>query len=340
MSLLACSGNEKHCKITIDMNGTYRGPIYAQSLCNPAQQIDTFVFSNDVYVLDVTSWEYGFYRLQFDTIESLDVVAEGLHDMQICARCGYLSESTTNGMETQRLWQLKAMQSQMQNDIDTILAHRSRYEYTLLKDTAKSVLSRYRAKADKLLEQSEMLIVSIPILNIANGDQHLYNIYNDYEQFEHVSALLKQQYPSNSYINQFVQRVEKMRDEAHFMSINKIGNKALPFKIRRNDNSEESTMSAENIPYIFYYTTDTTDVAAQIANSSVYYRNNVGRVYVAAPRTEDISPRPNFVAGQLCDNGYLEEMAALQPILIVVDSEGRIKKYIVGASYRDVMSVL
>lgn len=337
--LSACADKMPDRVLVIDMNGTTENAIRVFSKQTGGVADTVAIGPDERYIVDMTDWECGFYTLDIDSQNQLDIVVCDTMRMFVNARRNHLAESTTNSTATQALWRLQAVLAAMNAQIDSVNANAALTQKAKT-DSVMQIYAGARSCTDKLLEQSEISITVIPILNAGRGTQKLYNILADYDIFAEYSRRLSVEHGENKAVADLAKLVSEAQSAAAFMRRNKVGQKAPVYRLRKLDGTTVDTSVSPNLPYIYYCSSDTVSQALAIQRLTGWYRMEVGSVFVAEPNPEDLPPKFNLYVGRPADVVDEKTLSLLSPILMQVGADGVIKRFIVRATLADVNSVL
>lgn len=319
IALFGCSSVENRHTLLVDFNGTVESPLYAYSLDETSQIIDTALLSDGQYIFDVTSWPLGYYRLSSDSSNSLDIIVGDVDQMLICARRNHLSESTTNSRQTQLLWQVCNLASNMSSLADSVLAP----------SLADSLFSSFRHQADQLRLQSDTSLAALRLLSLSFNGKPLYDMITDHAAYESSIQHLKSALPSSVAVQQLSAKVDSTRELASFLARYSKGQKAPQFHMTTVNNTNVTNADLDGIPYVFYLTTDTTSQAESKWQQVAINRFNGYKVVAAIPSNLSRIHNLNVLQGSILPS-ELASLSAHQPLTIFVNTDGNITSMTYG----------
>ncbi|MCQ2204192.1 MAG: hypothetical protein MJZ15_07100 [Bacteroidales bacterium] len=303
--LIACSGNSRDTNILVDLNSTTASPIYVYQLPDMTNVVDSAHAFDGQYRLSSRDWQPGLYRFFVDSANSLDVIIRDARALAICARINHFDEATSNNKECQLLWQVEALQ----HELDSI--------------HSDSLFVSMRSRADQLLAQAEGSIVTIPVLNLSLNGRYLYNIISDHNIFDQASLKLTQSYPDNVEVQRLASLVNKARVTSRFISKFAKGQPAPSFSINLRNGQSLSSDYFGGSPYVFHFTTDTTRSAESHWQTVALNRFNNYRVVANIPNSFQHIGNVNVFEGSV-DANSAAQFAPFQPVTIFVNADGRI----------------
>lgn len=343
--LTACAvGSDTERRVLlVDMNSTMFEPVVMKRLTGEPTAVDTAEADvNGVYIFDIDSVNDGFYALWSDTVKLFDIVLCEKATVKICGRRGYEREATTNSLATRLYWKLDSLHVDFESRCDTIVARHdiSKREY---RDSARvkinDALQNVRRCSDSLLHISGGMLTSVPILMAKYNGQRLYTINNDFELFEKYSQRIAQRYPENTLAQELGHQVDSLVKTVLFARRYKSGNKLPPITLKMTD-AEDVTLPVQEVrPYVLFFAEDSTKQAADIWEELTATRPIACKIYAEIPAVMPLKRRYNINVGKL-QNTDREILRQLQPVIIVTDKEGTIKKTVFKARLSDLNHVI
>lgn len=336
-----CSNNahEQERVLRIDYNSTSFKPIIMKQLMGDGAIIDTAkADENGVYVFHTENTPADLYSLSIDSNIIMNVALCEDKTVEICAIFGHEKEATTNSLATKCLWETQKWQEDFANATDTILSH---YDISIAgssRDTARMLITKQlqqlRLKSDSLLKITNDLLTSIPILISSYNGQKLYSISEDIDLFDKYSHRIAERYPTNRQAIALKAQVDSLTRTVLFMRRYQRGKHLPPISLMTSDSTSISLPIQHTQPYIIFFANDTSKNIAQVCHEFATTRPLTSKVFAQWPNNIQTNRKYNLNRG-IIHSGDTEIMTKLQPIILIIDTEGKIKKSIFSARKAD-----
>lgn len=329
-------------RLLVDMNSTMGQMLTLRDCVDGAVVDSALADENGVYLFDIDSVADGFYDLWVDTVKILDVVLCESKTVEICACVGFEINATTNSEATMIQWELNRWRREFEERVDTIV---SRYDVSrqgAVRDTARMLISkelkRLRVQSDSMLVRSDGLLTTIPILLSSYNGQRLYSLSSDLELFESQVRRLEECYPSVGLVTQMKHQVDSLMKSVLFARRYKAGSILPPLSIVKKDGSKVDIPMEERRPYVVYIATDTTAQAERLWARLEELKPQVLKLYASVPEKYKQKKFYNIERGEVV-NIDREVLEQLQPMVVVVEPNGEIKKAVFNVRMSDVNNV-
>lgn len=307
--LASCSDNQPQGNLLIDLNGTTSNTIYAYALPNISDAIDSASVHAGVYRFNTAEWAYGFYRLNIDSTNYIDIIANGDAPICICARTNHLQESSTNNAETSLLWRIEHLQT----NADTI---------SRLTDSLRIVV---RQQADRIRSRATNSIAMLPLLNLHVQNNNVYNMVSDHDIFEAALPTLQRIADNNATATTIISQTEKSRKAAYFTEHYQKNSKLPPFSFNTINGYALTPASFAGTSFVIYYSTDTTTQGAQHWENIASVRFANQKVVACVPQEQAKAQKINVFTGSF-DAQTTQMLSSVEPVAIYVDNQGNITK--------------
>lgn len=218
--LLGCSHKNEQSGVWIDMNGTYKEPMYLNYLKENYEKTDTLsIQKNGVYYIDFSTKPKGFYKLTTSGNNEFEFIFDKDTLLKINAIYSNFENSVIGGSSsTELLKQHNQLLAQYRADIDTLFIINKIAKIGELSDRKKdSLLSQiskitkaYRIITDKVIENNDANLANLRILSNRINDFPLYNITSDYEFIKQTVNSVVQKYPESESARHFNENLQSL----------------------------------------------------------------------------------------------------------------------------------
>lgn len=329
-------------RLLVDMNSTMGQMLTLRDCVDGAVVDSALADENGVYLFDIDSVADGFYDLWVDTVKILDVVLCESKTVEICACVGFGINATTNSEATMIQWELNRWRREFEERVDTIVSRYDVSKQGAVRDTARMLISkelkRLRVQSDSMLVRSDGLLTTIPILLSSYNGQRLYSLSSDLELFESQVRRLEECYPSVGLVMQMKHQVDSLMKSVLFARRYKAGSILPPLSIVKKDGSKVDIPMEERRPYVVYIATDTTAQAERLWARLEELKPQVLKLYASVPEKYKQKKFYNIERGEVV-NIDREVLEQLQPMVVVVEPNGEIKKAVFNVRMSDVNNV-